>query len=93
MSSKSLTLAESNGVAAVSDLQVALANLLEDSDTTGIDVDCSAVRSVDAAVLQCLLLNRRNAAAAGKDLRIFNPSADFSRIAGYVGLLNAFGVH
>ena len=93
MASKSLSLAESTSIAAVGDLQVALANLLEDPDATGVDVDCSAVRSIDAAVLQCLLVNGRSAIAAGKTLRVVNPSVDFSRIAGYVGLVNALGVH
>jgi|LNFM01.1.fsa_nt_gb anti-anti-sigma regulatory factor len=90
MTSKALALAESTNIAGVGDLQVALANLLEEADTAGVDVDCSAVRSVDAAVLQCLLFNGRVANAAGKALRIVNPSEDFRRIAGYVGLTDAF---
>lgn len=86
---KVLALAESTNIAAVADLQVALSNLLEAPDAAVVDVDCSAVRSIDAAVLQCLLVNRRVAAAAGKQLRIARPSDDFVRIAAYVGLVDA----
>ena len=92
MTSKALALAESTTIAGVGDLQVALANLLEEADATGVEVDCSAVRSVDAAVLQCLLFHGRVAAAAGKALHIVNPSEDFNRIAGYVGLTATFAV-
>ncbi|MGE3772347.1 MAG: STAS domain-containing protein [Gammaproteobacteria bacterium] len=83
---KSLALAESTHIAAVADLQVALANLLESADAA-VEVDCSAVKSIDAAVLQCLLFNRRVAAASGKRLALVQASEDFRRIAAYVGLV------
>ncbi len=86
--SKSLSLAESATIAIVADLQVALANLLETAEVDAVDVDCSAVKSIDAAVLQCLLVNRRVAAANGKHLRLVQPSDDFRRIAAYVGLVD-----
>ncbi len=84
---KSLALAESTNIAAVADLQVALANLLESGDAV-VAVDCGAVRSIDAAVLQCLLVNRRIAAAGGKRLELVQASDDFRRIAAYVGLVD-----
>lgn len=84
---KSLALAESVTIAAVADLQVALANLLE-SGEPAVEVNCSAVRSIDAAVLQCLLVNRRVAAAGGRRLDLVQPSEDFRRIAAYVGLVD-----
>jgi anti-anti-sigma regulatory factor len=85
---KALVLAESTNIAAVADLQVALANLLESGEVV-VAVDCGAVRSIDAAVLQCLLLNRRIAAASGKRLDLVRASDDFRRIAAYVGLVDA----
>ena len=88
---KTLMLAENAGIANVADLQVALTNLLEAEGAGLVEVDCSAVRSIDAAVLQCLLVNSRLAVANGKRLRVMQPSADFQRIAAYVGLVEEFG--
>jgi len=45
------------------------------------------VKSIDAAVLQCLLVNRRAAAARGTRLKLVQASEDFRRIAAYVGLV------
>lgn len=86
---KTLSLAEGSNIANVADLQVALANLLEAEDAQVVEVDCSAVRSIDCAVLQCLLVNLRAAASRGKALRCVRPSEDFTRIAAYVGLEGA----
>ncbi|HMM76002.1 MAG TPA: STAS domain-containing protein [Gammaproteobacteria bacterium] len=83
---KSLALPESIHIAAVADLQVAIANLLETEDAA-VEIDCSAVKSIDAAVLQCLLVNRRAAAARGTRLKLVQASEDFRRIAAYVGLV------
>ncbi len=84
---QSLALAESTNIAAVADLQVAIANLLESGSAT-VEIDCSAVRSIDTAVLQCLLVNRRVAAAGGRRLQFVQASDDFRRIAAYVGLVD-----
>lgn len=84
---KSLALPESTHIAAVADLQVAISNLLE-GEGAAVEVDCSAVKSIDAAVLQCLLVNRRVAAASGKRLRLVQASEDFRRIAAYIGLVD-----
>lgn len=85
---RTLTLAESTGIGAVADLQVALLNLLDTGEATEVEVDCSAVRSIDAAVLQCLLVLARTAPSGGKRLRLVRPSEDFRRIAAYVGLVD-----
>lgn len=87
MSESQLTLGETVQIAGVSALSVMLGALLDATESGGIVVvDCSAVRSIDAATLQCLLMARRHARASGGDLQLAQPSDDFLRYAGYVGL-------
>ncbi len=85
-----LALSETANIASAADLQVAISNLLEAGAATRLEIDCSAVRSIDAAVLQCLIVNARVAERGGKSLHCVRPSEDFMRIAAYVGLSGEF---
>lgn len=85
MSEKLLTLGESVQIAGVAELSAALAALLAATEPS-IEVDCSAVRAIDGASLQCLLAARRDARLSGGDLQLVRPSEDFLRYAGYLGL-------
>lgn len=85
-----LALSETANIASAADLQVAISNLLETGPASPVEIDCSAVRSIDAAVLQCLIVNVRLAATGGNSLRCVRPSEDFLRIAAYVGLSGEF---
>ena len=82
----SFGLPEVAGIADVGELSLALRTLLTRSGGPELRIDCSAVRIVDAATLQCLLAARRAASAAGVSLRLVEPSEDFRRYAGYCGL-------
>ena len=86
MSEQALILPESAGIADVAALRETLFTLIDEGAGASLTVDCSAVRSIDAASLQCLLVARRKAQAAGGTLALANPSEDFKRYVSYVGL-------
>lgn len=66
-------------------------NLLEALQAAGarVTVDCSAVASIDTAMLQLLLVARRSAHAASRELTLENPSDEFCRAVACVGLHDA----
>ena len=86
MSAPSLTLPESTGIAGVAALRTSLFDLIDEVAGSAVELDCSAVRSIDAASLQCLLVARRKAQGAGGTLVLARPSEDFRRYVAYVGL-------
>ena len=86
MSGPILTLPESTGIAGVAALRTALFELVDGVAGSPVELDCSAVRSIDAASMQCLLVARRKAASAGGTLVLARPSEDFRRCVAYVGL-------
>ena len=81
-----LTLPEVTNIAGVAALYETLRERLSSADNVSLVVDCSAVRSIDAASLQCLLLASKEAMRRGGRLELAEPSADFRRYADYVGL-------
>ena len=86
MSAEPLILAEATGIAGVAVLRDAVFERIKEAPGSAIEIDCSAVRSIDAASLQCLLVARGKALAAGGGLVLRNPSEDFIRYTSYVGL-------
>jgi anti-anti-sigma factor len=81
-----LTLPEVTNIAGVAALHALLRERLVAADKAPLVVDCSAVRSIDAASLQCLLNTSREASRLGGRLELAGVSADFRRYADYVGL-------
>jgi len=86
MATEALTLSEITNIAGVADLHAALSERLAAADGAALVVDCSAVRTIDAASLQCLLMARRLAEKAGGGLELRQVSEDFERYVDYVGL-------
>lgn len=86
MAAEPLTLAEITNIAGVSALHTALSERIQATPGATIVVDCSAVRTIDAASMQCLLMARRNAEKAGGRLQLQPVSEDFERYVDYVGL-------
>jgi len=81
-----LSLPEVTNIAGVGALHQLLRERLAAADKAPLIVDCSAVHSIDAASLQCLLIASREAARLGGRLELAGASDDFRRYAGYVGL-------
>lgn len=86
MSIKALILPESTGISGVAELRTTLFERIDGAAGASVEVDCSVVRSIDAASLQCLLVAHRKAQDTGCILVLANPSQDFRRYADYVGL-------
>lgn len=86
MAAEPLTLAEITNIAGVAELHAALNERIRAAPGASLVVDCSAVRTIDAASMQCLLMARRNAQKAGGELQLQPVSEDFERYVDYVGL-------
>ena len=86
MATETLTLSEITNIAGVAGLHATLSERIQTADGEILVVDCSAVRTIDAASLQCLLMARRQAKQAGGDLELRPVSEDFERYVDYVGL-------
>ena len=86
MAIEALTLSETTNIAGVADLHAALSARLEAADGAALVVDCSAVRTIDAASLQCLLMAKKRAEKAGVHFELRQASEDFDRYVDYVGL-------
>jgi anti-anti-sigma factor len=86
MAAETLTLSEITNIAGVAGLHATLSERIQAADGELLVVDCSEVRTIDAASLQCLLMARRQAKKAGGDLQLRPVSEDFERNVDYVGL-------
>ena len=86
MADEPLTLSETTNIAGVAALHTALSERIDAANGAALVVDCSAVRTIDAASLQCLLMAKRLAEHAGGTLELRSASEDFERYVDYVGL-------
>lgn len=78
------------GIQQVGRLRQQLTELLNQNDS--IELDASAVKSVDTAVLQLLMVLKKAAVADGKAFVIDFPSEPFIDAAGLLGLSEMLGV-
>lgn len=74
----------------VEELYQKLGTLLENQDK--IELDASAVTSIDTAVLQLLIVLKKTAVGRGKDVTIDFPSEKFMEAADLLGVSEMLGV-
>ncbi len=83
-----LTLAPRCGIGDAAGLRDTLLEALQ-AEGARVTVDCGAVTGIDTAMLQLLLVARRSAHAAGRELTLANPSDEFCRAVACIGLHDA----